>query len=251
MKIDGTSQPALYEGFVMKMLRPRMILLGGLILISVCAFCFFPREWVRAGEHGNSIPSPIPPGWITIMREDFEESFPGAWNVFDYDGSDNGEFYWGKRNCRSYAGDFSGWAVGAGPDGAALSCGSNYPDNVNTWMIYGPFDLSDAAAAELRFKYWLDSAAGTDIFSWGASITGTHFYIYSVTGNSGGWKDQAMDLSNIHTIGNLLGEPQVWIALTFISDESINLPEGIYVDDIHLRKVLMRENNQYLPFVAK
>jgi len=235
----------------MKMLRPRLISLGGLILISVCALCFFPREWGWAGGYGNSIPSPTPPEWVTIMMEDFEGSFPGAWNVFDYDGIDNGEYYWGKRDCRFYAGDFSGWAVGAGPDGAALSCGSNYPDKVNTWMIYGPFDLSDAAAAELRFKYWLDSDSGKDKFSWGASITGTHFYIYSVSGNSSGWKDQAMDLSNIHTIGNLLGEPQVWIALTFRSDESINLPEGVRVDDILLRKVLTRENNQYLPFVVK
>ena len=184
----------------MKMLRPRLISLGGLILISVCALCFFPREWGWAGGYGNSIPSPTPPEWVTIMMEDFEGSFPGAWNVFDYDGIDNGEYYWGKRDCRFYAGDFSGWAVGAGPDGAALSCGSNYPDKVNTWMIYGPFDLSDAAAAELRFKYWLDSDSGKDKFSWGASITGTHFYIYSVSGNSSGWKDQAMDLSNIHTI---------------------------------------------------
>jgi hypothetical protein len=39
--------------------------------------------------------------------------------------------------------------------------------------------------------------------------------------------------------------------LTFRSDESINLPEGVRVDDILLRKVLTRENNQYLPFVVK
>ena len=77
----------------MKMLRPRLISLGGLILISVCALCFFPREWGWAGGYGNSIPSPTPPELVTIMMEDFEGSFPGAWNVFDYDGIDNGEYY--------------------------------------------------------------------------------------------------------------------------------------------------------------
>ena len=44
------------------------------------------------------------------------------------------------------------------------------------------------------------------------------------------------DLTNVYTLGNLLGQPQVWIAVRFFSDYSVTYPEGAYVDDIGVRK---------------
>jgi hypothetical protein len=35
---------------------------------------------------------------------------------------------------------------------------------------------------------------------------------------------------------SLLGEPNVWVALTFTSDDSNNLPNGAFVDDVMVRK---------------
>ncbi len=174
-------------------------------------------------------------GWTTIMSEDFEGAFPGAWWVSDGDGTTNGEYYWGKRTCRPYAGSYSGWGVGDGLNGASLDCGSYYPNYAYSWMQYGPFSLTDTTAAELRFKLWLNTPGYPDRLSYYASIDGNYFYGY-YSNPTGGWADYVMDLSNVYTLGNLLGQPNVWIAFRFYSDASTNAAEGAYLDDILLRK---------------
>jgi len=45
------------------------------------------------------------------------------------------------------------------------------------------------------------------------------------------------DLTNVYELGNLTGQPEVWIAFVFTSDSFVTYPEGAYVDDIVLRKV--------------
>lgn len=184
---------------------------------------------------GSPTPTPTPSGWEILVSTDFEGEFPNPWIVHDNDGTMNGEYYWGKRDCRAYAGSFSGWAVGAGTDGAGLSCGSNYPNNADSWMVYGPFSLVGATAADLNFKLWLNTESNYDYVCRLASIDGTNFYGNCTTGNSNGWIDRTLDLSNVYQLGNLLGQPQVWVALVFYSDTSINYPEGGYVDNIILR----------------
>ncbi len=177
-----------------------------------------------------------PPGWVTIASQNFEGTFPGDWLVWDDNGSNYGEYYWGKRTCRPYAGSYSGWGVGGGAQGAALSCGSNYPHNANSWLVYGPFSLMDAARAELQFKLWLYTEPDNDYVLRGASVDGVHFYGYATSGNTQGWADRSLDLSNVPTLGNLLGHSQVWVALGFSSNGSVNYAEGGYVDAVMLRQ---------------
>ncbi len=187
----------------------------------------------------TATPSPTPTpssGWQTIIYEDFEGTFPGPWTVFDdYPGF--GEYYWAKRNCRPYQGGYSGWGVGGGANGSTLSCGSNYPDNAEGWMVYGPFSLVGASDADLTLKLWLNSELNYDGVCRMASINGTNFYGYCTSGTAN-WIDRELDLTNVPTLGNLLGQPQVWIALIFTSDSLINDSEGGYVDNILLRKCI-------------
>jgi immune inhibitor A len=177
-----------------------------------------------------------PGGWTTIMSEDFEGSFPAGWSVFDNDGTTNGEYYWGKRSCRSHAGSYSGWGVGGGANGGSLSCGSNYPNNADSWMVYGPFSLADASAADLSFKQWVNVEAGYDKVCRYASSDGSSFYGNCTSADTLGWDDRVLDLTNVYILGDLTGQPNVWIALRFSSDGTFNEPEGGYVDDILLRK---------------
>ncbi len=176
------------------------------------------------------------PSWTTILNETFEGSFPGAWTVFDGNDSSYGTYYWGKRTCRPYAGSYSGWAVGGGANGASLSCGSNYPNYARSVMIYGPFSLADAYAADLQFKLWLNSESGYDFICWMASPDGSDFTGPCASGSSGGWIDRVLNFSSVPNLGNLLGDPSVWIAFLFISDSSVTRSEGAYVDNIVLRK---------------
>jgi len=177
-----------------------------------------------------------PSGWVTIASQDFEGTFPGDWLVWDNNGSSDGEYYWGKRTCRPYAGSYSGWGVGGGAQGSALSCGSTYPHNAAGWMMYGPFSLVDAARAELQFKLWLYTELENDYVAYLASVDGVHFSGYAISGNSQGWIDQSLNLADVPTLGNLLGRSQVWVALVFASNGSTAYAEGGYVDNIVLRQ---------------
>jgi len=177
--------------------------------------------------------TPQPSGWVTMMSEDFEGTFPGSgWVVVD-ENADSGLYYWGKRNCRSSDGSFSAWSVGAGD--TTLSCGSDYPDNVFAWMVYGPFSLADASAAELIFDWWSDTEAG-DKFFWGASTDDYRYRGNHVTGTRLGWtRGERLDLSAVPELGNLLGEDEVWIGFSFESNPAV-ASEGTYVDNVVLRK---------------
>lgn len=178
-----------------------------------------------------SAPTITPPsGWVVIKEETFEGSFPNNWSVTGLG------YTWGKRNCRAKGGAFSGWAVGGGLMGQLLACGSDYPDNVGAWMIYGPFSLADARAAEMLFDYWLNSEEGYDFLFVGASIDGDNFYGLRGSGNSEGWQNGRFDLTNVPDLGNLAGQPRVWIGFYFGTDQDTNYPEGAYVDNIVLRK---------------
>jgi len=207
---------------------------------------------------GVPVPAPAPPlaaqatpscprvflplvmrSWTTIASQDFEGSFPGQWEVLA-----NGEHKWGKRSCRAYAGTGGGWAVGGGADGSSLNCGASYPNDARSWLVYGPFSLADATAADLTFKLWLNTES--DLSNPGkhddlcrmASVDGQSFYGSCTAGYTGGWIDRSLDLATLQIpgVGSPLGKPYVWVALVFVSDSSITHPEGAYVDDVVVRK---------------
>jgi hypothetical protein len=134
--------------------------------------------------------------WATILTEDFEGAFPGVWSVEDNQPG-YGTYFWGKRSCRPYEGSFSSWAVGAGSSGASLSCGEYYPHEADSWMVYGPFSLIDALAADLQFKLWVSTERDYDYACRVASIDGSNFYGNCTSGNSGGWIDMGLDLSDV------------------------------------------------------
>jgi hypothetical protein len=174
-------------------------------------------------------------GWTTIFSDDFEGDFPGNWITSDEDGISTSEYHWGKRDCRPYSGDFSAWAVGGGADGSNLNCGDHYPNDAYSWMIYGPFSLEGATSAEFSFNYWLNSELNYDHFKVLASINGSNFFGIQISGQDAEWRDYVFDLTNVYSIGDLTGQPQVWIGFLFTSDNTITCEAGVYVDDVVIR----------------
>ncbi|MBN1139136.1 MAG: hypothetical protein JXM73_21330, partial [Anaerolineae bacterium] len=96
--------------------------------------------------------------------------------------------------------------------------------------------LADASDAYMAFKVWADLEDGYDGLFYGASLNGTNFYGSSVTGDTGGWSDRTLDLTNVYTLGDLTGRSQVWVAFVLDSDYALAYPEGAYVDDVVLNK---------------
>ena len=199
----------------------------------------------------TAVPASPPAPWVTVLREGFEGPFHGSWEVSS-GGTDAGQYLWGKRSCLPYHGSHSGWAVGGGEDGEPLPCDARYPPNVDSWMVFGPFSLADARAAELRFQLRLNSEAGFDEFFAGASLDGRTFYGLWASGSQE-WTARTLDLTRVPTLGNLAGQAEVWIALTFSSDADFEDTGGAYVDDIVLRKCPGHVclENVFLPYVEQ
>jgi len=204
-------------------------------------------------------------GWAEIMTEGFEGPWPASgWAVFDADDppSLNGEYYWGVTTCFDYgaSGDHKAVPHAAGAD-ASYTCWQPYPSNVNSWMVYGPFDLRDATAAELYFSFWLDSELDHDYLEWWVGTDPADLWQAGwATGDSrtqtpDGWIYFNLDLSSVPGDGGLIdftGEPRVWIGFAFRSDDHVDADHyGAWLDDIALRRkpgLLLRI---YLPVALK
>ncbi|MFQ6098330.1 MAG: clostripain-related cysteine peptidase, partial [Armatimonadota bacterium] len=173
--------------------------------------------------------------WTAITTEGFEGSFPPPlWEAEDGD-SQPPEAYWGRDDWQEHSGNYSAYCVRSGAQGVDPAVGE-YPNNASSWLVYGPFDLSDASQATLDFFAWIDTEADYDFFYWVASADGTNFDGWQISGNSSGWIAQDLDLSDVGDVhANMCGEPEVWIAFVFESDYSVTA-KGVFVDDVLLQK---------------
>lgn len=178
------------------------------------------------------------PGWVEIVYEGFEGEFPtGLW--YTRQESEAGSYVWGPRDCNPHTGNKSAWAVGAGADGIALPCGSDYPDETKTQLIYGPFDLSDATAANLTFWSWSYTQYESDTIFWGASTDGFWFWGERDSGLNNQWRQKEFDFARVPEWGgseSYLGEPEVWIMFSFESDEWSSRESGWFIDDVRIVK---------------
>lgn len=175
-----------------------------------------------------------PAGWTLIMEETFEGAFPtGAWQVLDVDGATNGEYYWDDDDYWPYEGGWSAWPANGGANALDPEF-YYYPNNLYSWMIFGPFDLSSSVSyADFVFRYWNQSEQNFDYLFWGASTNGVEFWGTEASGDSGGWVEETFPLTEVPELGNLVGQPAVWIAFVFRSDSSVAF-DGAFVDSITL-----------------
>ncbi|MGA9397200.1 MAG: M6 family metalloprotease domain-containing protein [Anaerolineaceae bacterium] len=175
------------------------------------------------------------PGFIVLMQQGFEETYlSDKWEMLE---NGAGDYRWGRRGCRYASGSYSAWAVGGGADGGALICGSNYPNDADTSMTYGPFSTENGILnGEVKFKMFLNSETGFDYLWVTAGIGGSTEYGYKVSGNSSGWIDGTLNLKNVDGLGHsVIGLPKVWIRFRFTSDYLTSVGEGAFIDNIILR----------------
>jgi hypothetical protein len=227
----------------------RLVGLTGILLLALAAAPSSvsagdgPGAGVDGGSHGLAVVEThevLPPGVLasgptaktsaTLFTDGFEGSFPGGtWQL--YHPSNAPDVDWGKTSYRRSAGSSSIWCAASGS--ASPGAGGNVPVNTTSWAIAGPFDLSGATSGDLTFDLWLDTEANYDYFSWLASTDGTNFSGLRTSSDTGGFETITQDLSDWGSAGNVLGQPQIWIAFIYSSDES-NTYEGAYVDQVSL-----------------
>ena len=110
-------------------------------------------------------------------------------------------------------------------------------------MTYGPFDLTTAKMAQIRFQYYQNALGAGDKFLWYASDDNVHFYgLYSQRQHPGDWTPLVFDLGNVFGDQppslSFLSKPQVWVAFRFTSGTTVHTSSGPYVDDVLIRKCL-------------
>ena len=171
-------------------------------------------------------PTPVDE-WQVIYQDGFEANIIAPWQLF-------GEPTWDQTSCRAFTGDYSIWPASSG-SGAGEPCSGTYPPDVNAWLVYGPFDLSDAITSEITFNRWQRTEPEYDSFSWAVSLDDDMYYGWRSTGATDGWNTVTFDLGDVSELGDLNGQQQAWFALIFQSDDSIS-DEGVYVDDLLIRK---------------
>lgn len=168
-------------------------------------------------------------GWTTIFFDNIEGAFPGPWSVFDQNPA-SGQDYWDDVNCASFTGSWSAWCADIG---SQPTC-TTYDNDMDSWMVYGPFSLAGAQDARAMFAAWSEVEPVFDGLFIGASVNGTNFYGSTVSQDFG-WSVWNYDFTNVPTLGDLTGSPSVWFAFKFESDSSVTY-RGVYLDDILIEK---------------
>ena len=165
--------------------------------------------------------------WNLLVYEDFEGIFPGAWILEDLS-NDGYERSWGDTNYKSQSGSWSAWPAKGGANGLDPAL-YYYPNNLDSWMEYGPFDFSNMADVRVDFGLWYDTEIEYDWVRFCASTDFVNYSCVSWSGNSGGWTDQA------YLLTDYAGYPQVWLAWVFQSNETPTPDDGPFIDEIYIR----------------
>lgn len=220
----------------------------------------------------KNIPLGTPGQWVTVFSDDFERTELGnGWDANDgsaheYDPLIYSGYYWGTSQCRATTiGGKSLWVIGDSVAGVpTLSCGSAYDTGgkLNAMVTYGPIDLTNATSAYMKFKLWLNTQPygvwyqydafnggyDYDLMNYGASRWSEYlsfpYYPGDIMGNSTGWRTMILDFSDMDGShfedANLLGYNDVYIYFGASTDaaEMGSYTEGIYIDDILIRKCI-------------
>ena len=197
---------------------------------------------------GTSASATTPPsdGWVTLvlpadpsalpkieddeplLDESFETPWPsGSWRVYHPD--DRAAVDWGPSSQRASDGQRSIWCAGAGA--AAPAPGQPTPENTESWAIAGPFDFTEVEAGSLTFDLWLRTEQFHDAVMWLASTDGSTFHGRATSTDTSGWRSVRTDLTAWGTAGDLAGQPEVWIAFVYRSDQDRPY-EGAYIDAV-------------------
>ena len=87
----------------------------------------------------------------------------------------------------------------------------------------------------MEFEGWLDTEPTNDRLRVCASLDNFNFYCRDYSGDSEGWFFFTLNFYNWPVLGNLVGEPEVWFAFIFKTNESITGP-GVFIDDLVIRR---------------
>jgi PKD repeat protein len=166
-----------------------------------------------------------------LLETSFEQVFPRfpPWRISHPPNA--ADVDWGRTRYRASDESWSIYCAGLGP--AAPGDGGPAPANTASWVIAGPYDLSETTAGTLTFDLWLGTEAYQDVFMWLVSTDGSNFSGSARSTSTNGWRTITVDLASWGAAGRVIGEDEVWLAFVYQSDSN-RVYEGAYLDHVLL-----------------
>jgi hypothetical protein len=199
-----------------------------------------PFNFVQASEPDRPLIALRPPGATVIMAETFGAGFnpvtqvTGTLPLWRHIASpaDTGGYLWDRVGAGSpvtFAN--SAWSAGTNlPLHNPLIAGvDEYPAGQDTWLLYGPIDLSRYTYATLSFEYYLDATADDQLI-WGVTADGIDVIGHTSLGGNGG----AQWITGTYQFDRALwGDNAVYIAFAFQSGSTPN-GLGAFIRNVQL-----------------
>jgi hypothetical protein len=195
--------------------------------------------------------SSVPPGSTVLMTETFGAAFTATpslvgttplWRV-TVNADDTAGYYWGRVGVSGTV-TFTNSAWSAARLFTATQVltpgASTYPAGQDTWLIYGPLDLSRYAYAHLSFEAYLDSKAD-DTLVWAMSPDGQNFYGNSQSGPLGEW------ITNTYSFRTNPSSQAVYLAFAFNSHTNPQ-GKGAFIRNVRLTGEPLKYN--YLALIS-
>ncbi|MGD9375691.1 MAG: PKD domain-containing protein [Anaerolineae bacterium] len=172
-------------------------------------------------------------GWQILETEGFEDDWPGTGSCqIVYDASADGlDRTWGRDDQHAHSAASALWPAAGGEDGIAPA--GDYPADLNSWLICGPFDLSAASSASVAFWLWSDVETDHDEVFFGVGDGADDwFYGYAWDESVAPWTQYTIYFP---AFTGSVAHDSVWLAWNFESDAG-NLGDyaGSWLDDIQI-----------------
>lgn len=196
-------------------------------------------------------------GWVEMLTEDFEDTFPSTgWEAVDK-GDHANDYTWESVDASLAEpasvpqGSLCGWCAAGGAN-FLDPASDDYPIECESWLRTTDWiDISDSADVTVDFCHWVNTEAFDDTLWVGVSVNGTDFYpawlettgAYEVSGDVSSWVEEVADLSNVEGLGDVAGTAsQVKIAIIFDSDDDILVSDGAFIDDVIVWKYVWSDD---------
>lgn len=186
---------------------------------TLSSFSNYGATSVDIAAPGTDIYSTLPreTGMGTTVYSDEFSSLTG-WVEYDHTGS--GRTAWGLTSGYYTSAPYSAWIC-------------PYGSNWDQWLIKeDSISLAGLTDPVLRYQWFVDT--GTDEYALvGISEDGSSFSFVGVSGNTGGFIQQTIDLTDFGPDNQDFTGKNIWIAYRLVSDLSVT-GNGVCIDDIEV-----------------
>lgn len=171
--------------------------------------------------------------WEELLAEDFDRPQLQSGCVASTLNAEGPQQYWGPENIRGAESQVAGWPAKGGGDGLSAAAGV-YPPNLHSWLVCGPFDLTQADKFMVQYNYRLDipDTTGDHLF-FGVATDGKHFQGVAATGVTPQWLVQHVYVQGAK------GNKNVWVAWVFESNDTGLFGEGAWLNHLQVWRYRM------------